>query len=268
MKKPRAPEIVVVSNDFGTGWLPDAPDARDFRASARFGAPSGLPREALALADHVRRVRDQGPTSACVGFAITSGVDVRLRKLGVVWPEPSPVCVYTSARRASAGKGVKLDDAGSFPRVAMKMIRDLGIASEQAVPFDPSKINDDLKWGAYQDASKLLVFQWFRVYEAGASRSDAVANALAKGYPVVIGAVLDPAFFQSTGETIMAWGPERRGGHMLCVLGYRTRADGSREFLILNSWGTGWGARGFVWLHEDALASERVSDIYALVVAA
>lgn len=267
MKKPRAPE--AVSRDpFGTGWLADSPDPRDFRASARFGAPANLPREALALADHVRRVRDQGPTSACVGFAITSGVDVRLRKLGIVWPEPSPVSVYTPARRAVTPKGAKLDDGGSFPRVAMKMIRDLGIASEQAVPFNPATINDELKWGAYQDASKLLVFQWFRVYEYGASRSDAVANALAKGYPVVLGATIDPAFFQSKGETIMAWGPEKRGGHMLCVVGYRTRADGTREFLILNSWGTGWGARGFVWLHEGALASERVSDIYALVVAA
>lgn len=258
--KPRDP--------FGTGWLADAPDERDFRASARFGAPANLPREALALADHVRRVRDQGPTSACVGFAITSGVDVRLRKLGIEWPEPSPVGVYTPARRAVTPKGQKLDDGGSFPRVAMKLIRDVGIPSEQRVPFNPATINDDLKWGAFQDASKLLVFQWFRVYEAGASRSDAVANALAAGYPVVLGAVLDPAFFQNQGETVMTWGPERRGGHMLCVVGYRTRADGSREFLVLNSWGKGWGAGGFFWLHADALASDRVSDIYALVVAA
>lgn len=252
---------------FGAGWLPDSPDARDWSASARFGAPRGLPREALTLWDHVRRVRDQGPTSSCVGHAIGSGVDVRIRKLGISFYEPSPIGIYTNARTLARGeRDEKLEDVGSFPRLAMKGIRDVGIASEDAVPFDPARVNDELKWSAFQDASRLIVFQWYRVYAVGASRSDEVANALAQGYPVVFGATLDPAFFDSRGATIMQWGAEKRGGHMLCLVGYRTRSDGAREFLVLNSWGEGWGAGGYTWIHEAALGSDRVGDVYALVV--
>lgn len=39
--------------------------------------------------------------------------------------------------------------------------------------------------------------------------------------------------------------------HDVLVVGYRTRADGSIEFLMQNSWGPKWADAGFVWISES-----------------
>jgi hypothetical protein len=43
-----------------------------------------------------------------------------------------------------------------------------------------------------------------------------------------------------------------RGAHAVVVAGYRP-AGLSRQFLLHNSWGTGWGDGGYVWISEAAL---------------
>jgi hypothetical protein len=265
-KRTDSQSSIDIRERWGTGWKPDAFDERDYAAAARFGAPRSLPSEALGLRDFIRRVKDQASSSSCVGQAISSAIDTRIRRLKIAWPEPSSVAPYIMARRIATPKGTKLADDGCFPRDAMKAVREVGLPSEEAVPFDLSKMNDDLTWADFQDASKLIVFQWFRIYAQGASRADEVANALSQGIPVVCGIDLDAGFFRYNGGVIEAWGPERKGGHMVTIVGYRTNAHGFREFLVLNSWGERWGIGGFFWLHEDALASGRVSDLYALVV--
>jgi C1A family cysteine protease len=35
--------------------------------------------------------------------------------------------------------------------------------------------------------------------------------------------------------------------HMVNLVGYRPAPSGGYEFLIANSWGTGWGDGGFAW---------------------
>lgn len=258
-----ASEEEASPNPYGTGYKQDAHDARDWNASARFGAVKGLPSAALGLRDFVRRVSDQTITSSCVGQALARAIDIRLRKLGFDGPEPSAMALYTGAR--SVDRGV-LRDEGCYPRDAMRFSRDIGVPRENVWPFDPAKVNDKLPWHVHQDASRFLLFQWWRIYASGQQRSDAVAQAIASGFPVIFGLELDAAFFSYSGGTIMALGSERRGGHMLCILGYRERADGTREFLILNSWGTGWGEGGFCWMHEDVLESSRASDFYVIEV--
>ncbi len=252
---------------WGTGWKADAPDDRDYKAGARFGAPKNLPAEALALVDHVARVKDQKNTESCVGQAIGSGLDCRLSKLGFARAESSSAAIYKMAlgKNRTDPKTPLIDD-GCWPRDAMSAIAEIGVPSAADVPFDPATITEELAWDAFQAASKFIVFQWFKIFATGASRADEVANTIAQGYPVVCGITLDPAFYQYQGGTIMQWGAEKKGGHMVMICGYRTRSDGRREFLFLNSWGTGWGEGGFFWVHEDALGSSRVSDVYALVV--
>jgi cathepsin L len=50
----------------------------------------------------------------------------------------------------------------------------------------------------------------------------------------------------------------RRLNHMVTLAGYRPAPSGGYEFLIGNSWGTGWGVDGFAWSKQgcNSLASD------------
>jgi len=256
----------MMESAHGRGWLLDEEDSRDWQARALFGAPLHLPNEA-SLEEHVARVENQKKTSSCVGQAIARALHVRLRKLGFS-PEPfSAQAIYKAARRRSIPTIEPLSDDGCRPRDAMMAIQEQGVPLESEAPFNPETINENLFWDELQSASKFVVFRWWRIVGDGRGRADAIAQALAKGYPVVFGMTLWAAFDDYESGTITHEQPDDAGGHMMLIVGFRTRSsDGKREFRVLNSWGTGWGEGGFCWIHEDVIGGSRVGDVYAIQV--
>jgi Papain family cysteine protease len=261
---PPPPPPPPPAKKYGLGHRPSASPS-DWKASARLGAPAQLPPDA-SLQQFVRRVNDQGQTESCVGQALTKAIDTRLRKLGINVDEPSAQAAYTGGRELEVGPDGQLTDTGSVAADVFKFLRDIGVAREQVWPLDPAKINEKLPWDVLQDASHFLLFQWWRIYESGVSRSDAIANALAQGFPVVFAQQVDNKFFSYSGGTILALDADDAGGHMMCILGYRTRKDGTREFLVINSWGINWGESGYCWMHERVLADPRSDEFYIVEI--
>ena len=174
------------------------------------------------------------------------------------------MAIYAGAREMDHAEA--LLDEGCFPRNAMRFVQTNGVAREEAYPFDPAKINDKTPWDVLQDASRFLLFGWWRIYASGQQRSDAIAQALVNDFPVIFGMEIDNAFFGYSGGTIVGLNADVAGGHMLFIVGYRTGTDWKREFLVANSWSTGWGENGMCWIHEDVLESSRCSDFYVIEV--
>lgn len=244
---------------FGLGYVhgPDDPSAGS--AVALFGATrgTGVPREVLRLQDSVRRVTNQGPTNSCVGQAIGSAIDIRCRVLKLDKGDPSRMAIYTLARELgrTSSKSSPLVDDGSNAQCALLGVRDVGVPSETDCPFDPERVNQDLSWDEARSGSWFLVSAWWNIHQQGKARIDVACQALDKNYPVVFAMGVDMAFVNYAGGTIDSIDLSAIiGGHMLAILGYRTRADGAREFLVLNSWGEGWGEHGCCWIHENVLA--------------
>lgn len=255
---------------FGTGWKRDVNPEAHKTTQALFGAAARLPPEALELLRWTGQPKDQKRTSSCVGQAIAKATAIRLRKtMGEQAPlEPSAQAIYAFAvRRGMEDPTAKMRDEGCVPADAMAAVSEMGVPSEEAWPFDPEAIEKDPPWDVFSNAAKFSHFDWFRINVDGAYRSTAIAQALAKGYPVIFGLDLWQAYMDHREGTIQKADDDRVGGHMQVIVGYRTAPNG-REFLVMNSWGEEWGERGFAWIHEGVLASERASDFYVITVAA
>ncbi|WP_026951238.1 C1 family peptidase [Algoriphagus mannitolivorans] len=89
-----------------------------------------------------------------------------------------------------------------------------------------------------------------------------VKTLLTQGNPVVVAMGLDREFGKKDALGLSAYRPhqvkkkEIYGSHAMLVVGY---SDQYRAFKLVNSWGSGWGDQGFIWV--DYAAFENVFDL-------
>ena len=97
-------------------------------------------------------------------------------------------------------------------------------------------------------------------------RLDQVKAELAQGHPVIVGLRTDRRFQRLRGRKVWRAGvPEDGDGHhAVTVTGYSERG---RYFMVINSWGTGWGDEGFGRISYDTF-EKRVKYGFAMRIAA
>lgn len=145
---------------------------------------------------------------------------------------------------------------GSYIKYAMDNMMEVG-----AVPFNSFKYTDQncttqpsssLKQQA--ETYKITGFQRLTDEQRGkAYEILGMKQNLAKGSPIIIGMMVGGSFMSDMlGQEF--WNPTSQdyhkqgfGGHAMCVVGYDDYYEGG-SFLIMNSWGTDWGKKGFAWV--------------------
>ena len=85
---------------------------------------------------------------------------------------------------------------------------------------------------------------------------------LAEGFPFVFGFTVYESFeSQQVSKTGKVYMPKKNekvlGGHAVLAVGYN---DKDKRFTVRNSWGTGWGMKGYFTMPYDYLASRYLSD--------
>lgn len=250
------------------GHLPDPPDPRDLSLGMLFGAVNdrALPAE-IVLRPYVLEVYDQDQTNSCVANATIAAIELRYRLRGAMPPRLARRGAYVLARALARGDtATPLTDDGCYPRMMFKAGKNVGFPLESFAPFSVDKIDEELDWKTLQDASAHRITGWYRSDVYGAARIGQIRQALANNYPVVFGAAVGPSFMDAGPHTVvMPEEPEKvRGGHMVTIVGYRTSNSGRVEFLILNSYGTGYADGGFVWVDESFVTDPRSSDFYVI----
>jgi hypothetical protein len=90
---------------------------------------------------------------------------------------------------------------------------------------------------------------------------ETIKAELAAGRPVVFGMGIDDNFYQLKNSVYDQKGGKTYGGHAMALVGYddgKSSPRGHRgAFKIINSWGTGWGDKGYGWISYRQWTSEQ-----------
>jgi hypothetical protein len=169
---------------------------------------------------------------------------------------PSPAYIHNSIHQEYFSKRLKRKmpcGAGSIYD-ALELLK-TGALSLREYPYRDGACPEPTA-SQHAGATKFRIKQWFRV---DTSRLDQVKAELAKGHPVVLAAVFPRSFDRHRGAGVYA---RRRGetgsaaddGHAVAIIGYDEKRQAVR---IINSWGRGWGDRGYAWVSYEEVRDQR-----------
>jgi C1A family cysteine protease len=238
-------------------WVTDKPDSRDYAYVPNTVAP-------LSVVDlrslYGTPVENQGNLGSCTGNAIAEAIEMIDRKNGKN-TEVSRLFIYYYERLL---EGTVSYDSGAYIRDGIRACYTYGAPLESLWPYNVSKFKNPPSSAAVQDAARRKV----TLYERAAD-FNACINALANGYPVIIGFTVYSSFESGNWWYTTANMPypntrtERiLGGHAVLLVGYN---NATQRFIVKNSWGTNWGDNGYFYMPYSILTTPGMASDFWVI---
>mgnify|MGYP001002319971 CR=1 FL=1 len=235
------------------GWLPDLPDHRDQPYRPRRLARRALPK-AVDLRPGCSAIEDQGALGSCTANALVGALEFLEIKDGRPPADLSRLFVYYNERVI---EGTVRQDSGAMLRDGIKSLARLGVCGEALWPYRIARFAVRPGAACYTQARRHRITQYQRLSSLAEMR-----DCLAAGLPFVFGFSVY-ASFESTAVArsgrvnLPGRGEALLGGHAVCAVGYD---DAARRFICRNSWGAGWGLRGYFTMPYAYLEDRNLSD--------
>jgi C1A family cysteine protease len=235
------------------GWIPDQPDQRDHLYAAPAQFLTALP----AVADlraHCPEVYNQGALGSCTANAIGGAIEFDRIKQKLPDFVPSRLFIYFNERAIMGTVGM---DSGAQLRDGIKSVASQGVCPEPEWPYVIENFTTRPSALAYKDAKLDRAIS----YQSLVQDMNQMKGCLASGYPFIFGFTVYESFeseaVKTSGHATMpAWGERPIGGHAVMAVGYD---DARQWFLIRNSWGAGWGMKGYFTLPYSYLIQQGLS---------
>ena len=230
---------------------------------------------------------DQGPYGGCVGHARAGAITLAMSAAGtplgwVVSPGTMyalPRCLERAMNTPAGMRLPDLTDDGTYPSLAHLAITEWGVVPMGkrldgrfsdcggSDAYGHETICDEPDLQTIGRCAETLLPGEYAITGSAAQRGLAVRQALAHGFPVERGGLVDTAFmdWSKPDEAFDCADPTDPdgGGHDMYILGYREVEKGVFWYDVQNSWGT-WGRNGRIWVTENFLAASQ--DLNALSV--
>ena len=250
-------EAAVIPKGKASGYVPMAakPNAPQYAPSiaVKFGK---LPNK-VDLRPLMTPIENQGDTNSCVANAVAGAYEYWIKKASKKDQNISRLFVYYNARWRD---GSQDKDEGSVIQLAMEGLQKFGACSESVWPFDPRILLKKPGATAYQDGAPYRVHDMAQV----PLKLEAWKQALAEGKPIVFGIELFDSFDDCTnkGGVVPMPAPDdlarkKHSGHSMCAVGYN---ESEKVFIVRNSWGDGWGDKGYCYMPYDYMMSSKFND--------
>jgi C1A family cysteine protease len=237
------------------GWQPDLPDHRDHFYAAPLAAIGPVP-ATVDLRRQCPAVYNQGQLGSCTANAIAAAVQFDRLKQKLADFIPSRLFIYYNERVMEHSVN---SDSGAQIRDGIKSVAKQGDCPETEWPYNVAKFKSKPPAACYQDALKYKVISYQRVTQTLGQ----IKGCLAEGYPFVFGFTVyesfESAHVTKTGHaSLPKSGEQVVGGHAVVGVGYD---DSKQWFVVRNSWGVGWGMKGYftlpyAYVTDDNLASD------------
>jgi C1A family cysteine protease len=284
----------------GMGWLPDFPDHRDYdidtakphrdledlgqkgsingmikRIGMKIPKNPGLPRT-VNLTRYCSKIEDQGSIGSCTAQAGVGILEYFERKAKKKHIEHSRLFLYKVTRNLLHLTG----DTGAYLRTTMAAMRLFGVPPEEHWKYRTSQYDVEPSAFCYAFAKEYQAIQYFRLDPPGVwgpPLRKRVKMFLAHGIPSMFGFSVFSSYTQARndGEIPFPSMREKRvGGHAVVAVGYDDRKriknninnkTTTGAFLIRNSWGRGWGQRGYGWLPYSYVDMALARDFWSLL---
>ena len=268
----------------GMGRHRDLPDFRDHTAttgkidkilskSAPLKAATKKLQATVDLRPWCSPVEDQGSLGSCTANAGVGMLEYYEKRTTGKYMDGSRLFLYKVTRELQGAKG----DDGAQLRDAMKAMVLFGVPPEKYWPYNITKFNDEPSSFCYAFAQSYQAIQYYRLDPAGTSPTAALAaikKNLAAALPAMFGFSVYssiPPLGDGKGEIpFPSQSDSLEGGHAVLAVGY----DDSKQIggnkgalLIRNSWGAGWGEKGYGWLPYTYVEAGLADDFWSMVKA-
>jgi C1A family cysteine protease len=243
------------------GWIPDLPDARDHLYAAPPHVLTALPTKVDLRPQCPKEVYDQGKLGSCTGNSIAGAVQfdrIKQKQPSAQELIPSRLFIYYDERFI---EGTVSQDNGAQIRDGVKAVATQGVCFESGAnswPYDIAAFAKKPPPGCYEAALKSKVLQYSRLVQVLSQ----LKGCLADGYPFVFGFTVYESFespeVAKTGVVPLPGpGDAAIGGHAVLAVGYD---DKEERFIVRNSWGPGWGMKGYFTIPYSYVTNSNLAD--------
>ncbi|MCC6709002.1 MAG: C1 family peptidase [Gammaproteobacteria bacterium] len=240
----------------------------DVAVQAAAVKPVASPPAAVDLRAAWWAVGDQEDTGSCVGWASTDGVmRYHLVKAGKIAQGEllSPRFTWMASKETDqfvSRPETMIEGVGTSLKAAMDICRKYGVVPDKLLPFHVNTkmyTGDEDKFFAQAAQRKAASY-----YNLGKDLPK-WRSWLASHGPLLVGLDVDATWMNASAaksklDTYQA--KTASGGHAVCVVGYTK----DKRFIIRNSWGTGWGDKGFVYASEAYIKAGFFNESYGVTL--
>jgi C1A family cysteine protease len=239
----------------GFGWRPSLPDLNDYQFSSFVNVGAITVPRMVEHRDLLLDAWQQGGLGSCTAHSTSAAYMAAARLQGFYDLPPSRLFVYYMTRYV---EGTISSDSGASNRNAMKALAKYGAPMESLWPYVEAKFKTKPPARVTAAGSQRQAVEYLSV------RADQLQQALAGGYPVVIGfscytSLMAPETARTGLVPLPRAGEKQVGGHSVLLTGYNLDHP-SHIYSFRNSWGM-WGDKGYgrlpaAYLHNAKLAGD------------
>jgi len=239
-------------DELATGWEATPSDVLGAmpKYQVKYGGTYSLPVSHVLPMEGMPPVRSQGSVPSCTAWATMYYTYSFLQWKEHGWNmndtahQCNPYTCYNYLMRGS-GSGSSFGSYYSWLiEYGCANIRDFSAINSLYPLPDKTAQRNALKWRInYSNSAKYI-----------GRNLEGIKQALAQDIPVLFAMDVYPQFDGAHGSPcyIRNFSGSSRGGHALTFVGYN---DTNHSILFVNSWGTGWGDRGYCWMDYDLAMS-------------